>query len=44
MWLKLRMQFFADFNKKSLRTIVERFVCLDFKTETFITKKEKDAD
>lgn len=27
MWLKMRMPFFADFDKKTLRVIMERFKC-----------------
>ena len=44
MWLKLRMPFFADFNKKSLKVIADRFVCLDFRPDKIVTKFDKPAD
>ena len=44
MWLKLRMPFFADFDKRTLRVVVERFLCQDYKRNQVVTKFEKEAD
>ena len=44
MWLKLRMPFFADFDKKSLKVIADKITCLEFKKDKVITRFGKSAE
>ena len=44
MFLKLRVPFFADFDKKTLRPVMERMLCNFYKKHQIVCKKGEDAE
>jgi CRP-like cAMP-binding protein len=44
MFLKLRVPFFADFDKKTLRPVMERMLCNFYKKHTTVCKMGDEAE
>ena len=44
MFLKLRVPFFADFDKKALKVVMERMLCQDYKRGSIISKYKEEAE